>query len=224
MRTAHILQFLQQLQDHNNKAWMDINRASYQEARNTLLEIAQKVIPEIGKLDPDIAPLRPASCIFRINRDIRFSKEKNPYKTNMGLYLSRDGKNGGYAGYYLHLEPKNKSFLAGGLYQPTPEALKKVRQEIDYNGENLQNILAEELLSKLFGKLQGESLQRPPKGYDSDHPYIEWLKLKSFIVMQPLTDVAVKQTNFIEHILKSFITLMPFNKFFNTALEPTESA
>jgi uncharacterized protein (TIGR02453 family) len=221
MNTAQILWFLEQLQQNNNKAWMDAHRADYQEARQTLLDLTEQLIGSMGKLDPHLASasLKPANCIFRINRDIRFSKDKSPYKTNMGLYLSQGGKNGTYAGYYLHLQPHNQSFIAGGLYEPTPDILKNVRQEIDYNGGDLEAIVSAKKFKDLFGSLQGEKLQRIPKGYDESNPYSEWLKLKSFLAMYPLTDAAVSQPSFMDTVMQAFQALVPFTQFFNRVMD-----
>lgn len=222
MNTSHILQFLEQLQENNNKTWMDAHKPAYQQGRQTLLEITDQLIKELGKVDKDIATLNPAKCVFRINRDIRFSKDKSPYKNNMGMYLSKGGKDIEHAGYYLHLQPKNQSFIAGGLYQPGPEALKKVRQEIDYNGDKLKAIVSDKKFKELFGSLHGESLQRPPKGYDETHPYIEWIKLKSFLLMQPVPDKKVASIDFIKQVLEGFKLLGPLNQFLNSALEKND--
>jgi uncharacterized protein (TIGR02453 family) len=137
----------------------------------------------------------------------------------MGLYLAKGGRNGGYAGYYLHLEPENKSFIAGGLYQPETEALQKIRQEIDYNGDTIEGIVAESQFQKLFGSLQGEKLQRPPKGYQADNPHIELLKLKSFTVVHPVEDSEVIKQHFLEEVLSVFQAIKPLNQFLNAALE-----
>jgi uncharacterized protein (TIGR02453 family) len=219
MHIEHTLQFLEQLQQNNNRAWMEINKPAYQEVRHILLKATGQLIQGIGEFDSDIASLQPANCIFRINRDIRFTKDKSPYKNNMGAYFAKGGKKGGYAGYYLHLQPNNQSFIAGGIYDPSPEVLKKVRQEIDYNGDKLALITEDKRFKELFGKLQGGSLQRPPKSYEVNHPHIDWLKLKSFIAVHPITDAMVAQANFIDYTLNLFKALFPLNQFLNAALD-----
>ena len=219
MDTSQILDFLTQLQANNHKAWMDEHKPAYQQARNSLIEIADCLIQGLGASDANIKHLVPKSCVFRINRDIRFSKDKTPYKTFMGLFLSKEGRKSDYAGYYLHLAPYNQSFIAGGMYQPVPAILKQVRQEIDYNAKALCDILQEANFKKLFGSLQGETLQRPPKGYAADHPYIEWLKLKSFIVTHPVQDSEVLKNSFVDYVLATFQAMQPLNQFLNTALD-----
>ncbi|OJW72133.1 MAG: TIGR02453 family protein [Candidatus Amoebophilus sp. 36-38] len=222
MNTVQILQFLEQLQENNNKPWMDMHKADYLAARNTLLEITDQLIKGLGKIDTEIASLTPKDCVFRINRDIRFSKDKSPYKINMGAYLTKGGKHGGCAGYYLHLQPHGQSFIAGGSYQPMPDALKQIRQEIDYNGDKLKVIVSDKKFKEFFGNLHGESLQRPPKGYDDTHPYIDWIKLKSFLVMHPIPDKKVASTDFIKQVLEGFKLLVPLNQFLNSALETVD--
>ena len=137
----------------------------------------------------------------------------------MGIYLAKGGRHSGYAGYYLHIEPQDRSFIGGGLYQPEPAALKRIRQEIDYNADALRHILAELPFKELFSGLQGEKLQRPPQGYGADHPQIELLKLKSFTVMHPVKDSTVTQKRFLDHTLEVFQAMLPLNQFLNTALD-----
>lgn len=214
-----MLTFLAQLQENNHKAWMDANKATYQQARRTLLAIAEHLIKSMGPLDTNIASLTPQSCIFRINRDIRFSKDKAPYKPNMGIYLAKGGRHSGYAGYYLHIEPHNRSFIGGGLYQPEPSALKHIRQEIDYQAADLDHILAKPRFKALFGTLQGEKLQRPPKGYSYDHPQLALLKLKSLTVIHPIKDQVATQAKFLSYTLEVFQAIVPLVRFLNTALD-----
>ena len=219
MDLQHILNFLVALQRNNNKAWMEENQVDYQKARNTFIDITDFLIKGMASLDKHVADLEPKRCIFRINRDIRFSKDKSPYKANMGAYLAKGGRNNGYAGYYLHLAPNDQSFIAGGIYQPTADVLKKIRQEIDYNGDDLDAAVNTAHFKKLFGSLQGEKLKRPPKGYDIDHPQIEWLKMKSFLATCSVKDSVVVKKGFLPQVLTTFQALVPLNQFLNTAID-----
>ena len=213
-----MLDFLAALRQNNNKAWMGTHKAAYQQARNTLLDVTDSLIKGMGPLDESVADLAPKQCIFRINRDIRFSKNKSPYKTNMGVFLAPEGKNSGYAGYYLHIEPEGKSFIAGGMYQPTSAALKKIRQEIDYHADALLRVLSAPRFKQLFGALQGEKLKKTPQGYEAAHPQAELLKMKSYLVTHPVTDSAVTQKDFLSQVLEVFQAMIPLNKFLNTAI------
>ncbi|MEL6539182.1 MAG: DUF2461 domain-containing protein [Bacteroidota bacterium] len=213
-----ILTFLTELAQHNDKVWMDAHREDYYQARDQFTTVVESLIQGMAPLDNLVASLVPKDCMFRINRDIRFSKNKAPYKTNMGAYLAPGGKKGGYAGYYLHLEPKDKSFVAGGIYHPAPKVLQQIRQEIDYNAKELIPVLSAPQFVSLFGPLQGEKLTKAPKGYPNDHPQVELLKLKSLLAIHPITDSFVLQGDFVSQVVNLFSALVPLNKFLNAAL------
>jgi len=137
----------------------------------------------------------------------------------MGASFSSAGKGMGRPGYYLHIEPGNKSFIAGGLYMPEPEVLAKIRQEIDYNGKTLIKIMNDKKFKKDFKKFWDEDkLKRPPKGYAEDHPHIEWLKLKSFITTRMLTDKEVKDKKFLKHLVSLAKSVKPLNDFLAEAM------
>ena len=218
MDLQHLLDFLVALRQNNNKAWMDAHKAAYQQARNTLLDVTDALIKGMGPWDESVADLEPKQCIFRINRDIRFSQNKSPYKTNMGVFLAPEGKNSGRAGYYLHIEPGGKSLIAGGMYDPASDALKKIRQEIDYHADELLSVLNAPRFKQLFGALQGEKLKKTPQGYDAAHPQAELLKMKSYLVTYPITDSTVTQKDFLAQVLEVFQAMIPLNKFLNTAI------
>lgn len=218
MNLQQILSFLAALKRNNNRAWMETHKTDYQLVRNMFIDAVDYLIVRMEHLDKSVVGLESRRCIFRINRDIRFSQDKSPYKTNMGAYLAKGGRNGGYAGYYLHIEPQDRSFIAGGIYQPTADVLKKIRQEIDYNADALLAIMHAPRFKKLLRGLQGEKLKRVPKGYDAIHPQAELLKMKSFLVMHPIQDSTITQEEFLDHILEIFQEIVPFNKFLNTAI------
>ena len=197
---------------------MDAHKTTYQQVRNGLLHMADFLIKSMGHLDESVADLEPKQCVFRINRDVRFSRDKSPYKTNVGIFLAPEGKNSGLAGYYLHIEPEDQSFIAGGIYQPTSDVLKKIRQEIDYQTDELLEIIYAPHFKKLFGDLQGEKLKRTPQGYDATHPQAELLKMKSYLAMHPMTDNVVTHQDFLSQVLAAFQVMVPFNKFLNRAI------
>jgi uncharacterized protein (TIGR02453 family) len=215
------LAYLRKLAKNNNKAWFDTHGPAFEEAKNDFEILVTKVIETFGKIDGDIAPLKAKDCTFRQYRDVRFSKDKTPYKINMGASFDRDGKKSGFAGYYLHLEPGNKSLTGGGLWMPEAEALKKVRQEIDYCYDEFSKIITEPAFRKTYGDLEkGEySLSREPKGYEKDNPAIEYLKLKSFVAMRAVEDAEVLSEKYFKNIVSNFNALMPLIKFINRALE-----
>jgi uncharacterized protein (TIGR02453 family) len=147
--------FLKALNNNNNKAWFDNNRAQYEKAKSDFRDFIAAVITGIGKFDNSIATLEAKNCIFRINRDVRFSKDKRPYKNNMAGYFNKAGKKGNGAGYYLHIEP-GASFIAGGIWMPEPLVLSNIRQEIDYSYKEFKKLLGNPAFKKHFPKGLGK--------------------------------------------------------------------
>ena len=213
------LEFLKKLKKNNNKDWFDKHKAGYEAAKKDLTAFIEKVIAAIGSFDPSVKHLEPKDCMFRIYRDVRFSKDKTPYKSHLGAYISGRGKKSHGPGYYIHIQPDN-SFLAGGLWVPPTPDLNKVRQEIDYNLEEFGSILKEKSFKKYFKSLdQGEKLKTLPKGYDKDHPGIELLKLKSFTVTYHVDDKAVTSKDFVKHATGVFKSMKPLHDFLDRALD-----
>ena len=222
MLQSQTLQFLKELQENNNKLWFDVNRKTYEAAKKNFGEIVEVIIQGIGQFDRDIeeAHLQVKDCTFRINRDVRFSKNKDPYKTNFGASFSKGGKKAHSAGYYLHIDP-NECFLAGGIWMPEADDLKKIRTEIDYNFEEFSNILATEVFKNFFPKgLDREAFTvRPPKGYDEANPAIELIKLKSFTASSVINSKEILKSNFPNLILDGFKAMQPYIAFLNRAVE-----
>lgn len=210
------LEFLKKLQKNNNKEWFHDNKKDYQEARKEFQDFVQQVINEIASFDPSVSLTTPKDSIFRINRDIRFSKDKSPYKDNFGAYIAEGGKKSGNASYYFHLEP-DASFAAGGLYMPPNDQLGMIRQEIDYNLDEFHTILSEEQFVKYFEGLTGEKLKRAPKGYKEDNPAIDFLKFKSYIVMHKLPDSKLKNSGLLEELKSTYEAMKPLNDFLRRA-------
>lgn len=216
------LGFLKELKKNNTKEWFDTNRKKYESAKADFTVLTNAVIQALGKKDPFIASLQAKDCTFRINRDVRFSKNKDPYKTNMGMYLSRGGKKSLFSGYYFHLEPGGKSFAAGGLWMPEADVIKKVRQEIDYNWDEFNNIIQNKKFVASYKTLQreeGMALSREPKGYDKDNPAIEYIKLKSWVATTPFIDAQLTSNKLAREITAAFETLQPLILFLNRAIE-----
>lgn len=217
MNTSLILEFLTGLSSHNSKEWMEANKEEYNQAKATFIELVSTLLENLKQFDPGVAALTAKDCIFRINRDVRFSKNKAPYKNNFGASISEGGKKSENAGYYFHIQPGNESFIAGGLYMPASEHLKKIRQEIDYNAPELLKIVSEKDFKKTFGTVQGDKLARAPKGYFPDHPNIEFLKLKSYIVLQKLSDKEILSNDLVASLSDKCRTMKPFLDFLNVA-------
>lgn len=211
------LKFLKDLKKNNNKPWFDKNRKQYDAAKEDFVLLVAQVIKGIGSFDPSIAGLEAKNCLFRINRDVRFSKNKDPYKNNMAAYFNKDGKKGLGAGYYMHIEP-GKSFIAGGIWMPEPPVLAGIRQEIDYGFDEWKKMVESKAFKKMFPKgLEGESLTRPPKNYDETNPAIEYIKRKSFIVTSTFTDTEIQSKGFTRELTKRFQAMKPLVDFINVA-------
>jgi uncharacterized protein (TIGR02453 family) len=220
MLQASTLQFLQKLAKNNNKTWFETNRKLYEAAKADMAALTQQLIDGIAKFDAPIGELAPKNCTFRINRDVRFSKNKDPYKNNMGASFNAGGKKVNNAGYYFHCEP-GQCFVAGGFYMPMPPELQKIRQEIDYGFDEFTKIITNKNFKKHFpaGIESTGSLVRPPKGYEENNPAIEYLKMKGFIVSTPLKDEALTQKNLVKEVLASFEAMKPLIDFLNRSVE-----
>lgn len=213
-----VLKFLRDLAKNNNREWFEKNKDRYLEAKEMFGDFLEALHREMTAFDESIAGLDPRKQAFRIYRDVRFSKDKRPYKINMGAGFSPGGKMMQEPGYYIHIEPGN-SFIAAGLYQPDAANLAKVRQEIDYNADSLLRILKDRNFRKYFNGLDDfDRVKTAPKGYPKDHPHIELLKNKSFIVSAAFSDQQVKQKDFSRQVAKACKAARPFNDFLKEAI------
>jgi uncharacterized protein (TIGR02453 family) len=215
------LKFLKDLSKNNNKPWFDAHRKQYDEAKKDFETFIQAVIDRHSKKDETIGGQEAKKCMFRINRDVRFSKDKSPYKTNLGASINQGGRKSIYAGYYFHCEP-GQSFVGGGIWMPMPAEMKKVRQEIDYCFDEFKKIIGSKKFQSVYGHLYKEedmSLSRVPQGFDKDHPAADYLKLKSWIAMQSLKDTDLTSKDLIKKTLTAFETLQPMIQFINRSLE-----
>jgi uncharacterized protein (TIGR02453 family) len=213
------IQFLKGLHKNNNREWFLSNKIKYEAAKGNFFQFVEAALKEIQKFDHSLDELQSKQCVFRINRDVRFSKNKDPYKNNFGASFSKGAKKITTAGYYFHLEP-GASFIGGGLWMPEAADLQKVRQEIDYCHKEFSGILTNKKFSNTFGSLDTEAkLIRPPKGYDIDNPAIEFLKLKSFTAVTPITDNELLDKNIVKKSVEIFKALSPLVQFLNRAID-----
>ena len=218
MIKASTLAFLKAIKENNNKEWMDANRKAYEAAKQNYEDFTTEMIQGFVSFEPTFADLTAKQCTFRLNRDIRFSQNKAPYKSNFGAAFSRGGKKSPYADYYFQLEPGN-SFVAGGLWMPPADRLKAVRQEIDYDLPGFEKILQQKDFKKLFPSMDGEQLKTAPQGYSIDNPAIPYLRFKSFTVLHHLSDKTVSGKDFPQELLAMFKTMKPFMDFLNRSVE-----
>ncbi len=215
------IKFLQNLKLNNHKAWFDANLKVYETAKADYLQFITEVLKGLATNDETLALLQPKDCTFRINRDVRFSKNKAPYKTNMGAGFSKGGKKMQLAGYYFHCEP-GASFIAGGVWMPMAPELKKVRQEIDYCYDEFNELVTNKKFVAQFGSLEhGEDtvLKRAPKGYEENNPAISYLKLKSFIASTAISDADLVSKNLVKIVVDACADLQPLVHFINRGIE-----
>lgn len=214
------IDFLKKIKSNNNKEWFDTNKEKYLAAKAEFEVVVDQLIKGIHKFDKKLSPdMKGKDCTFRIYKDVRFSKDKTPYKSNMGASMNPGGKKSLVAGYYLHVEPGGASFLAGGVYMPEPELLNAIRQEIDYNAAPLLKILNSAGFKKYFkGIDQEDKLKSAPKGFEKDHPQIELLKNKHFVVSHPISDKELLDKKFPELAIAGFKAMYPFLEYMREAV------
>jgi uncharacterized protein (TIGR02453 family) len=208
------LEFLNGLKHNNNREWFLKNQSGYKEAKNNFESFVQDVINGITLFDPIMKGLEVKNCVYRINRDIRFSNDKTLYKSHFGAFIVRGGKKNGdrFAGYYFHVEPGN-SMIAGGAYLPPSPWLNAIRENISDRPEEFLKIVSEKNFVEYFGEIEGEKLKSAPKGYKADHPLIEHLKFKSFLVTSEVPDKEVLDPGFLDHVINVSRAMKPFNDF-----------
>lgn len=218
MLKKETLNFISSVAANNNREWFAINKASYEEAKADALVLVESIMAELAKIDPLIsANADPKKHLMRIYRDVRFSKNKDPYKNNFGIWFSAKGKGGNEPGYYLHIQP-GKSFLAGGYWMPDAAHLKLIRQEIDYNISSFKEVVESETFTTTFKLGRDNALKNAPKGYNPEDPNIEFLKLKSFEASKPIKDSDFLKTSIVENIVADCKTIYPLVAFLRNAI------
>ncbi len=219
MDFQQIFKFLRAIAKNNNREWFEKNKSTYLESKENFEEFLRNLLLELAKFDKGLMGLNPKKLAFRIYRDVRFSKDKRPYKVNMGAGFSPGGKMIQEPGYYIHIEPGNKSFIAGGFYMPDATNIAKIRQEIDYSFKKFEKILKEKKFKTWFKELSDfDKLKTAPKGYPKDHLHINLLRHKSFIVTHFFTDKEVMDKKFLKKVVEGCKALKPLNDFLNEAI------
>jgi len=211
-----VMNFLGELKSNNDRGWFEGRRAQYDEALGQFESYVSSIIEFLSETEP-FSGLSPKDCIFRIYRDTRFSKDKSPYKTNMGAYIAPGGRKSHLMGYYVHIEP-GASMLAGGLHHPDPAQLSAWRDSIDSDPEKFKSIVDNERFKKFFGEVQGEKLKSVPRGYPKDHPEMDLLRLKSVTVSRMLSDREVLASDFFDETITTYKVLRPFLRYMDSIL------
>lgn len=211
------LSFLTELAENNNREWFAENKYLYEEAKADLFPLIAKLIKELAIIDPQFsADTEPKKALMRIYRDVRFSKNKDPYKKNYGIAFDVKGYGPNTAAYYLHLQPGN-CFFGVGFWQPESSVLKMIREEIDYNTSEFLDVINAKEFKSIFKLSQEDKLKKAPKGYEITHPEIELLKLKSFIAIYSIPDAEFFKPTIVDKLITAFKTIQPFVLFLRKA-------
>ncbi|WP_421919686.1 DUF2461 domain-containing protein [Marinifilum sp.] len=218
MLNQAILVFLKELRDNNNREWFHINKKKYEEAKKGFELFIELSIEQIKAFDPNISGLRAKDCLFRIYRDVRFSEDKRPYKTNFGAFVSKNGRKSSYGGYYIHIEP-GQCFLGGGCYMPASNVLKAIRTEIFHHPEEFRGIIENSEFKSHFTEMYGEKLKTAPRGFPKDFEHIDLLNYKHYAVSKMIDDKTVISDQFVQEIDNSFKALQPLNRFLNEIVQ-----
>jgi uncharacterized protein (TIGR02453 family) len=212
------LNFLKALKRNNNRDWFNKNKNLYEDARKDFEIFINGLIHRISDFDPTLMGLQAKDCMFRIYKDVRFSKDKSPYKTNMGAAINEGGKKMPVPGYYFHLQSK-ECFLAGGLHMPAPDKLLAVRKAIASSKGEFRRILNAKEFKK-YWSLWENKLKTAPKGFPKDHTDIEYLKFKSFVAVHEFSEELVLSPKIVDYSAKAFRAMKPFNDFLKDAVQP----
>lgn len=219
------LDFLSKLKLNNSREWFEQNRDLYEIYRSDILQLTENLLKELSKIDQAIlqASLDPKKCLTRVNRDLRFSKDKTPYKNYVLVVFNKNYPQPNKAGYFIHIEPENCS-IGGGVWQTTPEYLKKIRQEIDYSFTDINKIITTPKFQKTFPSgLQGVGeLKKVPDGYEENHPASKLLKMKGFCTKETISDKLLTSKDCVQTIVNSFKTSKPLVDYINGAIENVE--
>ena len=207
------LDFLGKLKKNNNREWFAKNKSKYEDAKNDFEVFIFELINDIAEFDDNVSGLEPKHCIFRIYKDVRFSKDKTPYKNGMGAWMGKGGRKSDSPGYYIHIEPNN-SYLAGGKYNPPPDHLRDIRNKILANTKEFEKIIKNKDFVKSFGRLrEAGNLKTIPRGFPGEHPASEYMKYKSFVVTHMVKDDKVTSKSMLKHAVKIFKLMKPLNDF-----------
>lgn len=211
------LTFLSKLKKNNDRDWFNANKQLYVDAHANIVEFVADLINKIAVFDKTVVGLEPKKCVFRIYRDTRFSKDKTPYKVNLGANITGIDKRG-KSGYYLHIQPGD-CFLAGGVYMPEPERLKLIREDISMEGEKFLKIISDKTFKKNFKELSGDKLKTVPKGFDKEDPMLKYLQLKNLVMYHEVKDEVALSAKFAAYCANIFKSMMPMNEFLNASIE-----
>ena len=202
------LDFLRQLHVNNNRQWFEAHRKDYEHARGCFEDVVTNLIHQFAPVD-DLGHITAKDCMFRINRDVRFSNNKSPYKSTMSAVFGQQGRKSSGRSYYFQIAPDGESLLAGGLYDASAEQLGKMRAAIAENPKRLKQVIHAPDFIRYFGEMGGESLKTAPQGYAKDHPEIVLLRYKQYLASHAMTDDQALAADFVPQVLDVYKAMKP---------------
>lgn len=216
-----VVSFLTDIVPNNNKPWFDANKARYKEAQAIFNEFASELLERVQGFDPEVRGLTLKDCTYRFYRDLRFSKDKTPYKTHFGIFIAKDGKCSGHSGYYFHIESPQAGYLGGhlmccGAYAPEPKVMRSIREEFMLNGEALVNAMSK---AKGFELEWDGALKKIPKGFPLDSPYAEYFRLKKILITRYFDDEFLFKPDLAKRAADLFAICTEFNTILNRAID-----
>ncbi len=216
-----VFSFLGDLRINNNRDWFNANKSTYLEAKTQFDNMVGKLIEQLSEQEDAFTFLLPKDCVYRIYRDARFSKNKDPYKLHFGAFIARGGRKSPFAGYYLHLEPGN-CIIGGGIYQPMPAHLRSIRSKIVKEPDKYLGIINDKAFKGFFPEIYGDRLKLAPKGFAKDDPNIDLIKNKSYFVVHEFEDI-FDEESYLNHITSAYALQKPLNDFLNEAIFDVEN-
>lgn len=213
-----IYDFLSKLEKNNNREWFDKNRDTYKKTQEQFLQITEILINEIRTFDQSVPFVDPKKCVFRIFRDVRFSNDKRPYKSNYGTYITSSGRKGGNPGYYFHVQPGG-SFMGGGIYMPDADKLKAIRTAIFNHPSDFIEIIEDKDFKSRYQLYDEDKLKTAPKGFPKEFEHIDLLKFKSYSPFKNISDEEMLSGDIISIVVDHFRGIAEFNNFLNDAIK-----
>ena len=211
--------YLADLAAHNERTWFEAHRPEYQALRDDFTAFVGQAIAAVAEWDEGVRWVDPEDCMFRIYRDVRFSRDRSPYKTTFSGHICDRPRRGGPPGYYFEVDHTGTMLAAGGIWLPEPGKLERIRQSIAEHPRRLEKVLRSRGFKKTFGDLQGDRLTRPPRGYSPDAPLIDYIRLKSFIVWRERDVRTATHDDALAWLTASFHAARPLVEWVRAALE-----
>lgn len=215
------LKFLKDLEKNNHREWFQEHKPRYEQAHANMVSFATELFDRMCETD-NLVEMSGKKMLFRIYRDVRFSKNKSPYKNHFSGRMKRATK-WLRGGYYFSVEPGGNTLVAGGFWGPNADDLKRIRKEFEYDDQPIRKIIAEKNFQKYFGELMGEGVKTAPRGFDQEHPAIDLIRMKQFIVQRKFSDDQVLADSFMDEVVATYEAMRPYFDYMSEVLTTDEN-